>query len=87
MKTTYSIEQIVVTYNYGEVLRQLRRSRRISQFKLEMAANLQFGTICRIERGKVNPTKETLIKIAIVLQLNSYEVLQLFGLIDFTIYI
>lgn len=80
MYNSTQIEELVITINYGKTLRLLRKSRNMSQFKLEAEAGLQFGTICRIEKGKVNPTKETLIKISKALALEIQEILELFGI-------
>ena len=41
----------------------------MSQSELEIDTELSFGTISRIESGKINPTKETLMKVAKVLAL------------------
>jgi transcriptional regulator with XRE-family HTH domain len=66
------------TQTYGRKLRQLRLSRCISQMQLEIAADLSVGSISRMENNHINPTKETLFKIAGVLQLTSEEAVELF---------
>lgn len=53
----------------GRKIYVLREERKLSQSKLEVEAGLSFGTISRIENGVINPTKETIIKIAKALEL------------------
>jgi transcriptional regulator with XRE-family HTH domain len=45
----------------------------MSQFDLEMELEASPGSISRIENGKVNPTKETLVKITEILKLSDRE--------------
>jgi len=66
------------TQTYGQKLRQLRQSRHVSQLQLEVAANLSVGSVSRMENNRINPTKETLFKIANVLRLTSEEAAELF---------
>lgn len=63
----------------GKYLRMYRKERHVSQMELELKAGLAFGSVCRIENGKINPTKETLIKIAKALEFKPEEVLNLLG--------
>lgn len=64
--------------NIGEKIKELRISKGFTQQQLELEIEASFGHICRIEKGDVNPTKETLLKIADVLQLSIQEKLELF---------
>lgn len=57
----------------GRKIYVLREDRSLSQSKLEVEAGLSFGTLSRIENGNINPTKETIIKIAQVLGLHDHE--------------
>jgi transcriptional regulator with XRE-family HTH domain len=66
----------------AERLKNFRKSRNTSQLELEILADLAVGTVSRIENEKINPTKETLFRIAIALSLNKDEVIQLF-MIDY----
>jgi transcriptional regulator with XRE-family HTH domain len=66
--------------NYGKRLKQIRHYKDISQFKLEVAAELAPGMLSRIENGKVNPTKETLLRLALAMGLTFWETVSLFGL-------
>lgn len=52
----------------------------MSQLDLEMTINSSPGSISRIENGKINPTKETLHKIADALCLNCFERAELLGI-------
>lgn len=65
--------------NTGEILRKFRIERGLSQLELEVAINASNGSISRIESNKTNATKETLLKIASFLDLDSFETLNLLG--------
>lgn len=60
-------------HTLGRKLYAFREDRKLSQSRLEVEAGLSFGTISRIENGLVNPTKETLIKIGGILELDDSE--------------
>ncbi|MBD3363223.1 helix-turn-helix domain-containing protein [Candidatus Dojkabacteria bacterium] len=47
--------------------------------ELELEIGASPGSISRIENGKVNPTKETIINIARALKLDTYDIASLFG--------
>lgn len=66
--------------NYGDKIRELRSKKGISQLDLEIKAGFCPGVVSRIETGKVNPSKETLAKIAVALGLSITECAKLFGL-------
>ena len=51
----------------------------MTQQELELGIGASFGHISRIESGKINPTKETLLKIAEVLKLKQKEINYLLG--------
>ncbi len=51
----------------------------LSQMDLELEINAAFGSISRFESGKVNPTKETILKISKVLKLSDRELDYLIG--------
>lgn len=65
----------------GRRIRFFRNRAGISQFDLEIALDASAGMISRIESGKVNPTKETITKIAGELSINSRELDYLIGAI------
>lgn len=65
--------------NTALALKKYRLNKGVSQLDLELAINASTGTISRIENGRINPTKETLFKIAEFLELDSYETLILIG--------
>lgn len=64
----------------AKLLKKYRKEKGISQLQLEILAELNHGTISRIENEKTNPSKETLLKIASVLKLAPDEAYYLFGL-------
>lgn len=64
--------------NCAKLLKKYRKEKGISQLGLEILAELNHGTISRIENEKTNPSKETLLKIASVLELKFQELLEFF---------
>ncbi len=71
--------------NTGELIKKLRKARKISQFDLELAIDAGFGSLSKIERGLVQPSKQTLARIIRTLQLPPHEVIALYG-IDLSCY-
>lgn len=67
----------------GEKLKYFRKRNNLSQMELEVATNSAAGAVSRIEKGVINPTKETILKIAEVLGLNDYEISYLIGKIAY----
>ena len=67
--------------NLGEKIKYYRSRRGISQLDLEIAIDTSPGALSRIETNKVNPTKETLLKISRILMLSNIETASLFGII------
>lgn len=61
----------------GEKLRNFRKRAGMSQLELEAAIQTSPGVISRIEAGKVNPTKETLLQIGKVLNLKENDLADL----------
>ena len=53
----------------GVRIRQLREEKNISQQVLADICNVPKSTIGRLERGEVNPTVKTLLKISIALNI------------------
>jgi transcriptional regulator with XRE-family HTH domain len=66
-------------YILGNRLRSFRKRTGMSQLQLETAIGMAQGALSRIENGEVNPTKETLQKIADVLKLHDRERRYLYG--------
>jgi len=64
----------------GEIIRNYRKAHSMSQLDLEFAIEAASGHISRIESGAINPTKETLLKIARALNLNQKDENILLGL-------
>lgn len=64
----------------GDLIRKLRNARNISQFDLELAIDAGFGSISKIERGIVEPTKPTLARIIRTLKLTPHEIMALHGI-------
>lgn len=62
----------------GQKIKKFRIQAGISQLKLETLIGASPGSISRIESGKVNPSKETIIDIAKALELETKEIAYLF---------
>ncbi len=66
----------------GTKIKHFRKRNRLSQFDLEINIGASPGSLSRIENGEINPTKETLFKLAKELSLSTYEKEYLFGVTD-----
>lgn len=64
----------------GQRIRYFRKRSGLSQLELETQIGTSAGSISRIENGEVNPTKETLTKIAEILKLLPREIEYLMGI-------
>jgi len=64
----------------GQKIKNFRKRAGKSQFELELDIEASPGSISRIESGEVNPTKETLTKIAEVLKLTTQDAGTLYNL-------
>ena len=63
----------------GVRIKYFRKRAGLSQLELESSIDASPGMVSRIENGQVNPTKESVRKIADVLKLNNLEVDYLIG--------
>jgi transcriptional regulator with XRE-family HTH domain len=70
----------VINLSISQAVKQFRVSRGVSQLELEISTGLSFGSVSRIENSRINPTKETLYKIATALELNEEELIKLFAI-------
>jgi len=61
---------------FGEVLRQIRKGRRLSQEELGEVCESDRTFISMLERGLVSPTLRTIVKIAKGLRLQPSEVIR-----------
>lgn len=68
--------------NIGARIRHFRRMKGFSQLQLEVAIGASPGSISRMENGVINPTKETLLKIAEILKLSSQHTSYILGVIS-----
>lgn len=64
----------------GDKIRLYRKRSGLSQLSLEIEAMIPIGSVCRIERNLVNPSKETISRIAQTLKLTPLEIADLFGI-------
>ena len=64
----------------GHLIKDYRLKSGKSQMIIECEIGLSLGMLSRIESGKVNPTKETILKIAKSLELDPVETAKLFGI-------
>jgi transcriptional regulator with XRE-family HTH domain len=65
---------------FGRRLRTIREQKGFTQQQLELELDASFGHISKIESGKVNPSKETILRIADILGLSQSERIILLGL-------
>src|SRR5258708_7515644 len=64
----------------GQKIKQFRIQKGLSQFELELEISTSYGRISKIESGKINPDKETIVAISNVLRLETSEIASLFGI-------
>jgi transcriptional regulator with XRE-family HTH domain len=64
----------------GQKIAYYRKRAGLSQLQLELEIAAGQGSISRIENGQVNPTKETLVNIIKVLNLNAFESADIFNI-------
>ena len=64
----------------GQRIRNFRKAKGLSQQDLELEINASFGHISRIESGKINPSKELLLKIFETLRLSEEEIRSTLGI-------
>jgi transcriptional regulator with XRE-family HTH domain len=62
---------------FGDVVRQLRKKRMLSQEQLGFESGLHRTYISLLERGKMSPTLKTLAKLALALNVSPSEVVRL----------
>jgi transcriptional regulator with XRE-family HTH domain len=62
----------------GERIRFFRQRAELSQLQLELKSGVSVGSLTRIERNIVSPTKETIAKLAVVLNLDAKELAYLY---------
>lgn len=63
----------------GPKLKYFRNKAGFSQSQVEVALDITFGALSRIESGKTSPTKETIFRLARFLKLNKLELDYLVG--------
>jgi transcriptional regulator with XRE-family HTH domain len=64
----------------GQRVRAFRELKGLTQQQLELELDASFGHISKIESGKVNPTKETLLNISRIMWLSQREEMLLLGI-------
>lgn len=62
----------------GEIIKFYRKRSELSQLQLETEAGLASGSLTRIEKGVVDPSKQTIAKIGKALKLSSEELAYIF---------
>lgn len=66
-----SLEEVNMSKQIGDLIRELRVERKITQIELAQYADVTLGTINKLENNKANVTLETLMK---VLDVFGYEI-------------
>lgn len=70
-----NIKNIELNKSFGEHLRQLRTTKKLSQEELANDANVPISQIGRIERGEGNPTLSTLFSLSQALKIDLKELI------------
>ena len=70
-------DEILFLKATGNNIRQLRKSLNLSQESLSFDADIPRNQIGRIERGEINTSVITLMKIATALKVNIYDLLKI----------
>jgi transcriptional regulator with XRE-family HTH domain len=60
---------------FGDVIRTLRREKKVSQERLAVDSDLQRSFISRIERGKTQPTLVTIFELAKALGVEPVDII------------
>ncbi|MGG1520213.1 helix-turn-helix transcriptional regulator [Paenibacillus oryzisoli] len=68
---------MTIQYIFGNILKQIRENRGISQEKLAFDSSLDRTYISMLERGKRKPTINTIFSICNALHMKPSELLQL----------
>lgn len=68
------------TQTIGDRVKFYRLRLEMSQLEVESKAGLSTGTISRIESNQISPSKETLFKIGLALNMEAKEIAYIFGL-------
>ncbi len=66
----------MIEKEFGNVLKELRTQKKISQEKLAELCDLDRTYISLLERGLRQPTIGTLFKLALALDLEAYQIIQ-----------
>ena len=70
-------DEILFLKATGNNIRQLRKSLNLSQESLSFDADIPRNQIGRIERGEINTSVITLMKIATALKVNTHDLLRI----------
>ena len=70
-------DEILFLKATGNNIRQLRKSLNLSQESLSFDADIPRNQIGRIERGEINTSVITLMKIAKALKVNTHDLLKI----------
>jgi transcriptional regulator with XRE-family HTH domain len=69
------ITDTVYLIKFGNHLRGLRTSKKMTLEQIAAAADVQISQVYRIEKGKANPTLKTLIVLSTALEISLSELL------------
>lgn len=76
-RMTRSADRVAQFQTFGRELRALRQVRRLTQYDLAQAADMSVSGISNLELGKIQPSKDMLVRIATALKLNDEELARL----------
>jgi len=75
--TPRSIKEMSIEKSFGQVLRQLRQERDLSQEDLGLESGYHRTYISLLERGKKNPSLQTIFQLAKSLNVEPSEIISL----------
>ncbi|WP_371878167.1 helix-turn-helix domain-containing protein [Chitinophaga nivalis] len=73
------INEIALLKELGASLRKTRTQKGYTLLQIEAWSGIDKSDVSKIERGKINPTYSTLIKLCVALEEPLYKVLQVKG--------
>lgn len=70
------MDEVSYLAKIGKNIKEIRKSKGISQVELAYMCNFEKTNLSRIESGKNNPTIRTLLRIAKALKVNLFDLLK-----------
>jgi len=80
MDTTIKSDQLLI--ELGNSVRKVRLSKNLSIVEVSAKAGIESNNWTRLEKGGTNPTWKTICKVALALEVEPFELLSTFQLLD-----